>query len=61
MLIFIFNCIFSHHHHTIVRVHESFYLFAQSLHPLPLPALAVSLLSLSESERCWFLDTALAL
>ena len=30
-----------HNHHTIVHVHESFSLFAQSLRPLPPPQLAV--------------------
>ena len=34
-------------HH--ILVHESFFLFAQSLHPYPPPSLAVSLLSMNES------------
>ena len=36
-------------HHTVVHVHESFFLFAQSLHPVPFPLLAVILLSIYDS------------
>ena len=36
-------------HHTVVHVHESFFLFAQSLHPLTSHPLAVILLSIYES------------
>ena len=36
-------------HHTVVHVHESFFLFAQSLYPLTSTPLAVILLSIHES------------
>ena len=56
-----FYCIFSitslvpiyspplHNHHTVVHVHESFFLFAKSLLPQPPPPLADILLSIYES------------
>ena len=39
----------SNNHHTVVHVHESFFLFAQSLHFLNSSPLTVSLLSIYES------------
>ena len=41
-----------HNHHNVVHVHESFFFFAQSLHPSPPTPLAVILLSVSLSLFC---------
>ena len=42
-------------HHTVVHDYESFFLFAQSLHPIPHPVpLAVTLLFIYESVRPHF-------
>ena len=39
-------------YNTVANVHESFFLFVQSLHPLTSPSLAVALLSINLSLFC---------
>ena len=48
-------------HHTVVRVHESVFLFAQSLHLKPPHSLAVILLSFCESVPIALVSTVCSL
>ena len=48
-------------YHSVVHVHESFFLFAQSFHPLMTPPLAVCLFSLCESVPIFLVSSVCSL
>ena len=50
-----------HNHHTVVHVHESFFLFALPLHSLTSPHLAVILLSICESVSIFLVSSVCSL
>ena len=72
LLFFLFNCIFPitysplmpplpSNHHTVVHVHESFFLFAQSLHPLTSTPLVVVLLSIYDPALIFLVSSVCSL